>query len=151
MRLERRPGSADGGFALLEVLVAFAIAALALAVLFRVGIDGLVAARVAGHMDEALAHARSRLAAACHGARLTPGTTEGKDGSDFAWRTQVQVADSVGISRGSAEDPGPGLRATLYAVQVTIGWGSGANLFGNHRHQVALATSCLGIRQAEPA
>ena len=103
-----RPGRAGGGFTLLEVLVAFVIAALALAVLYSGGIEGLAATRLASRRDEALARAAARLEAMCHGARLAPGLQSGDDGSGFSWRTQVQVADSAMLAarrrRGSAPE-----------------------------------------------
>ena len=80
------------GFTLIEVLVAFVVAALALAVLYRGGIEGLVGTRSATRRDEAVARATSRLEALCHGARLAPGIQSGDDGSGFRWRTRVQVA-----------------------------------------------------------
>ena len=84
-----------GGFTLLEVLVAFVIAALALAVLYSGGIEGLLATRTATRRDEAVARAAARLEAMCHGARLAPGRQSGDDGSGFSWRSQVQVAESA--------------------------------------------------------
>jgi general secretion pathway protein I len=133
------------GFTLVEVLVAFVIAGLALALLFRGGIDGLIAARVAGRTEEAVARAQSRLAAMCHGARLAPGTQSGDDGGGFAWRTQVLTAATETILRGSEDDAKPPLRATLFAVRVTLSWG-GTLL----PRQVSLATSCLAVAPAGP-
>ena len=131
------------GFTLLEVLIAFVIAALALAVLFRGGIDGLLAARIAGRSEEAVARAQSRLTALCHGTRLALGTQAGDDGGGFAWRTEVLPAGSTVVPRGEEDDPKPALRATLYAVRVTLAWGVPAR-------QVSLATSCLGLELARP-
>ena len=48
----------DRGFTLLEVLVAFIIAALALGVLFQGGIGGLTTANAAARYDEALSRAQ---------------------------------------------------------------------------------------------
>jgi len=55
---------AERGFTLLEVLIAFAIAALALALLFRAASDGMLSVRTAGRYEEAVVRARSHLAAA---------------------------------------------------------------------------------------
>jgi general secretion pathway protein I len=132
------------GFTLIEVLVALAIAGLALALLFRGGIDGLVAARLAGRMEEAVARAQSRLAAACHGTRLVPGTQSGDDGSGFAWRTEVRPATVATVPRGSDDEPKRPFRATLYAVRVTLAWG-GTQV----PREVSLITSCLVLAPAE--
>ena len=139
---KRRPA---GGFTLLEVLVAFAIAALALAALYSGGIEGLVTTRTAIRRDEAVARATARLEALCHGARLAPGPQSGDDGSGFRWHTQVQVADSTVVPRGTADDPHPPLRLTLYSVTVTVTWP------GTLRsHQVSLATRCLAVAPPKP-
>ena len=58
--------STEHGFTLLEVLVAFIIAALALAVLFHAGLSGVQAAQSASHYEQAIARARSHLTLAVH-------------------------------------------------------------------------------------
>lgn len=134
-----------GGFTLLEVLVAFVIAALALGVLYSGGIEGLATTRTATRRDEAVARAAARLEALCHGARLAPGLQSGDDGSGFSWRTQVQVAESATRPRGSAEDPRPPLRLTLFDVGVTISWPGGLR-----PHAVSLQTRCLAAVPGKP-
>ena len=99
---------ADQGFTLLEVLVAFAIAALALGTLFRGTIDGLHTAQIAGRYQEAVTRAESRLAALTTG-NLTASDRQGDDGNGFHWReriTPVETAAPVG----------------LYAVSVAVSW-----------------------------
>ena len=140
------PARQAGGFTLLEVLVAFVIAALALAVLYSGGIEGLVTTRTATRRDEAVARAAARLEAMCHGARLTPGLQSGDDGSGFSWRSQVQVAESAMLARGSADDPQPKLRLTLFSVGVTISWPGGLR-----PHEVSLQTRCLAAVPGKPA
>lgn len=141
----RHPGARDAGFTLVEVLVAFVIAALALGVLFRGGLDGLVSARVAGRMEEAVARAQSRLTALCHGAKLADGTQSGDDGGGFAWRSSVATAGVVIVPRVSEDEPRRPLRATLFAVHVTISWGS------TPARAVTLDTSCLSLAKADGA
>jgi general secretion pathway protein I len=104
----RGPGK-DGGFTLLEVLVAAVIAALALAVLFQGAAGGVQIARVADHMQEAVSRARSRLAVLEHGAPPAPGDQSGDDGGGFHWRTRVT---QVGFGRGVA----------LYDLAVAESW-----------------------------
>lgn len=140
-----KPARQAGGFTLLEVLVAFVIAALALAVLYSGGIEGLVATRTATRRDEAVARATARLEAMCHGARLTPGLQSGDDGSGYSWRTQVQVADSALLARGGADDSHPKLRLTLFSVGVMIAWPGGLR-----PHAVSLATRCLAAVPDKP-
>lgn len=142
-----RPGR-DSGFTLLEVLVAFVVAALALAVLYSGGIEGLATTRTATRRDEAVARATARLEAMCHGARLTPGPQSGDDGSGFSWRSQVQVAGTAmlgGGGGGEGEDSRPKLRLTLYSVGVTVSWPGGLR-----SHEVSLATRCLAAVPGKP-
>lgn len=133
------------GFTLVEVLVAFVIAGLALGALFRGGIDGMITTRTAGRLQEALARTQSRLAASCHGARLTSGTQSGDDGGGFSWRTEVRVAAAATVPRGSDDEPRRPLHATLFAVRVTLSWGGTLRA-----REVSLASSCLALTPAMP-
>ncbi len=117
MRTER-------GFTLLEVLVAFIIAALALAVLFQGAVSGLVAARTAGRYQEAVALARSHLATLAAGGNLIAREVSGDDGDGFHWSGRIAPAGSVLAHRSEddASNGTPPLRATLFAISVTVSW-----------------------------
>src|SRR5918997_799427 len=73
MRADR---GGEAGFTLLEALIAFAIAAFALAALLQGALTGLRAAHTATRTEEALARARSRLAA-LEAAPLAPADQRG--------------------------------------------------------------------------
>ena len=104
-----RPGcQRDGGFTLLEVLVAAVIAGLALAVLFRGAAGSVEAARVAAHVQEATSRARSRLSA-LEGAEPVPGEQAGDDGGGYRWRTRV-----ASVERGGG--------FALFDLDVQIAW-----------------------------
>jgi general secretion pathway protein I len=103
----------ERGFTLLEVLVAFVIAALALGVLFRGTLAGLRTAQTAGRYEEAVTRAQSRLAALTSGS-LTPGDRQGDDGDGFHWWERIVVV--------GAPQPGS-LTLALYAVSVAESWG----------------------------
>ena len=134
MRPDRR------GFTLLEVLIAFAIAALSLALLYRGGVEGLAGATQAARTHEAVSRAQSRLDAACHGGPLFPGIQSGDDGSGFSWRTEVSRADTS-IAKPPAEDTsGDGTRVDLVTVRVSIAFGRG--------RPVSLVTECLSVGAA---
>ncbi len=107
----------EGGFTLLEVLVALVIAGLAVAALVQGSLTGLQSARLAGHYDEALVRARSRLAALGQSGTLAAGTQEGDDGGGFHWRTEVAETASVPAAPGR-----PVPLPALYAVAVTVTW-----------------------------
>lgn len=130
MRADR--GGGEAGFTLLEALIAFAIAALALAALLGGALTGLRATEAASRTEEALARARSRLAA-LEAAPLAPADGRGDDGGGFAWRLRV-----------SPEAVSGGL--TLYAVSVAVAWRD-----GNTPREVRLETQRLGPSAAGPA
>ncbi len=140
----RRPPIRCGGFTLLEVLIAFAIASIALALLYRGATDGLLGSRLAARTDEAVARARSRLAVLCDGAPLTPGEQSGDDGGGYTWRTQINRAATETVARGGEDQPSPPLRADLFAVRVTMMWPGTAR-----PHQISLETRCLAVGAAD--
>ena len=124
-----RPRRSEAGFTLLEVLVAFVIAALALGVMFDGMLGGMRAAAVASHTQEALAIARSRLAgaaAAVRGGPVPGPVAQGDDGHGFHWTVQVAAAGSATLARannllgGSQRAP----TATLYRITVAVAWAS---------------------------
>ena len=118
------PSKSMAGFTLLEVLIAFIIAALAISeVMQAVGIS-LASSRAAAHYQEAVSRAHSRLDVAMHGMALAPADTQGDDGGGFHWHLRVTPAASTirqlpGLARRSAT------AITLYAVSVTISWPDG--------------------------
>ena len=131
-----RGGSA--GFTLLEVLVAFIIAALAVGALLEGAAGGLRNARVAAHTQEAVARAQSRLAAVS--AALQAGEQSGDDGGGFLWRASVVPGAAVVVPRQQGAE-----RTVLYAVTVVVSW----RLDGGSR-QVVLGTQRLGLAPLEP-
>ncbi len=140
-----------GGFTLLEVLVAFIIAALALGVMFDGVLGGMRAAAAAAHTEAALSLARSRLAetlaALQSGAVTAVSDQQGDDGHGFHWAVRVRPGASVelpsaGPGSGLGGDRGqPVPRVTLYSVAVAVGWG----MDGGHR-QVQLDGEKLVMR-----
>ncbi len=154
-RSRPRPAAAapdEGGFTLLEVLIAFVIAALAVGALLQGAAGGLQNARVASHTQEAVARAQSRLAALS--ASLQPGEQGGDDGGGFLWRVSVQPGPAIAVPRPAAASP-PGTqrgappgdrdRTILYAVTVALSWQS-----DGAPRRVVLATQRLGIAPPEP-
>lgn len=123
---ERLPAhsSVEHGFVLLEVLVAFVIAALALVVLYNAGLTGLRATTTSAHYEQAVARARSHLTLAEHASPLISGTWNGDDGGGYFWHLRVTPIASTTVRpnaaltlTGSASVP-----LTLYAITIWITW-----------------------------
>lgn len=134
----------EGGFTLLEVLIAFAIAALGLVVLYRGGLEGLFAARTGARMQEAVSRAQSRLDAACVTPSLTPGVNAGDDGGGFSWRTTVSRDDTRLLKPEEPESTAPPIRIDLLTVRVSVSWPGNARA-----REVTLVTQCLTSGPAE--
>jgi general secretion pathway protein I len=119
------------GFTLLEVLIAFAIAALAVGALVQGAAAGIRNTRESALYAEALSRARSHLAAEERTSPLVPGDQAGDDGSGFRWRTRIVPLEIAPLTGEGTADANPGPRVILYTVAVTIEWQGG---------QVSLAT-----------
>jgi general secretion pathway protein I len=111
----------EAGFTLLEVMVAFVIAALAMVVLYQAGFNGATETATAARYQEAVVRAQSRLASVGVLTRLQPEQLSGDDGGGFHWQLRIASVQSNDT-------------LTLYAVRVT-------ESFGNR--QVALVTELL--------
>jgi general secretion pathway protein I len=117
---DRERGAA--GFTLLEVLVAFVIAALASILVYKAGVSGAAESAVAARYQEATVRAQSRLASIGTLTALQPMQLSGADGGVYHWQVTIAAMRSV-----------PGLG--LYAIRVTESFGD--------RH-VTLVTERLG-------
>ena len=133
----------EAGFTLLEVLVAFAIAAAALTALTQGALGGLHSVRVSGHVQEATSRARSRLATLGRGVPLLPGEQEGDDGGGFRWRQRVAPAGDT-LLAGPGAAPGAAW-PVLLDVSVAVSW----RLDGRAR-EVVLRTQRLALLPPEP-
>lgn len=112
----------DRGFTLLEVLVAFVIAALALGVLYQGALGGLLATRVSGRTEEAVAQARSHLAVVGHGTAIVPGEQQGDDTGGYHWRVMIRQTATRPIAHGDDAAVAKGPHVVLYSVTVWISW-----------------------------
>lgn len=141
MASSRRPSMPrQRGFTLLEVLVAFVIAAMALGVLFNTALSGAATVRNAGLYETALALAQSRLALQGRFV-MREGVSEGEDGP-FRWRVQTtRVAEASGQPGlvNWARQAGQ-MRPILYRVTTTVGWRS-----EGRSREVRLDTQRLGF------
>jgi general secretion pathway protein I len=115
-------GAGQGGFTLLEVMVAFIIASLASLVLYQAGFNGAAETAIAARYQEAVVRAQSRLASIGTLTPLQAAQASGDDGGGFHWILDVTAESSSGT-------------VTLYDVQVTERFGD---------RQVTLLTQKLG-------
>ncbi len=118
---------------LLEVMVAFVIAALSLGAVVDGTLDGLRTASSATRTEEALFRARSRLAATA--AAPVVAIASGDDGGGYRWRSTVAPVAAA------AREGGP----TLMSVQVTVTWDG----TGGATRQVTLRTERLVAAPAQ--
>lgn len=117
MNAECTPQS--GGFTLLEVVVALAIAAVALVGLFQAGSGGMFAVDTAARAQEAVQRAQSHLAAVGRDAALVQGDFTDDDGGGYRWQLRVRP---VATHQALAPGGNAAIPATLYDVEVAISW-----------------------------
>jgi general secretion pathway protein I len=131
--------TAAGGFTLIEILVALAIAGLALVGLFQAGSGGVLAVDAAGQVNEATQRAQSHLAALGRIAAITPGETEGDDGDGYRWRVRARQLAAWQV--GPAAAP---VTITLFEVEIAISWRAGSRQAGGGHRSVVLNSLRLG-------
>jgi general secretion pathway protein I len=134
----------QAGFTLIEVLVAFVIAALAMGALYAGTVGGLNATEVAGKYDEAISLARSHLAAIGRGEPIALQERSGVDGEGFTWHLRIRKHASRMLTlsdQDRANDVKPA-SAILYDVIITESWSA-----GGRERQVTLATRRFDVQQ----
>jgi general secretion pathway protein I len=121
-----RSGSTGGsgstgecGLTLLEVLVAFLIAAAAITAVVRTTTIATALTREAGRYDEAIARGRSHLAT-MSAMPLIDSDRQGEEGGGYHWH--VRVAAEGSVHTGSKLATVPAGLVTLYRISVTISW-----------------------------
>ncbi len=118
-RAANRRIRADQGFTLFEVLVAFLIAAMAIATIVHVASSAAAAARIAGRYDEAVSRAQSHLVLAS-ALPLVESDRQDDEADGFHWHVAIKTA---AIAHPAIR---PGANAassmTLYSITVTISW-----------------------------
>ena len=109
------------GFSLIEVLVAFSIAAVSLGVLFQIYAKGATAAVVGGEYAQAIAIAESKLAEIGLSESLDAGDRNGSEIDKYHWQISVQDYEE--------DQPTDFVsRLSLKQVSVTISWHSRGKL-----------------------
>lgn len=135
----RAAPAGQGGYSLLEVVVALAIAGTALAGLLQaVGTQAHHTA-LARQYAAATALAESMLARTGREIPLRSGTRRGRFDDTFRWRRNVEIHETT-------PGPGPAPPVTPYEVTVTVSWQT-----GDRRREVTLRTLRLNLEAADAA
>ena len=118
----RRPAAPrrQRGYSLLEVIVAFALLALALGLLLGTLSGATRQVRWSGDAGRAALHAQSLLDTVGVGQALEPGRVDG-DFEDGRYRWSLEVSP---WTEGAAPPPRPGA-ARLLELALTVQWGDG--------------------------
>jgi hypothetical protein len=108
-------------------LIAFVIAALAIGVMVDGVVGGLRSASTAAHTQQAVALARSRLAAAEALVLSGPTPQPSQSGEDAGFHWRVDVAATASATLPMPQQVPQGLssvapQATLYAIKVVVSW-----------------------------
>ena len=128
--------AAERGFTLIEVLIAFLIAAAAAGAIVHAATGAVAASRAAGRYDEAVARAESHLAS-LSAAPISDGDRQGDEGDGFHWHVQVAAAGTAQLDSGNSAIPAG--TATLYRITVSLSWRDGVA-----RRAVRLDSARLG-------
>lgn len=121
---------------LIEVLVAFVILSVTMAVILQIFSGGMRNARLADGYSRAVFLAESRLAAAGVERPLVPGEESGQVGQELKWRVSVVPTDDVGAAERQL------LPVLLYEVRVLVEWVEDGRV-----REIVLNTLKLGPRQ----
>jgi general secretion pathway protein I len=136
------------GFTLIEVLVAFAIAAMALGLLFQAASSSGGAARQAGNYEEAVSRAKSHMTVVGRESDIAPGEQGGDDGGGYRWRVKITPSAVAQPPQGARPSQGaqpPNSRLVLYDVEVSVSWAD-----GGRSHAVVLHTQRLTPQGGAP-
>jgi general secretion pathway protein I len=128
-----RCARSEGGFTLIEVLVALAITGLALGAVAGVFGVGLTAHETTSAAETALAVAEQELTLAA--ATPRPGAANGIFANRFAWQTTVAPYTDPAAKAPDAPTAVP----PLYRIAVSVAWDD-----GRHTRAVSLSTLRLG-------
>ena len=124
------------GMTLIEVLVAFIVLSVTMAVIMQIFSGGMRNARLAESYSRAVFLAESKMAAVGLERPLAVGEESGQVGGDMQWRVSVSPAEEDAATNVQL------MPMRLYQVRVAAAWGE-----DGRQRQVELVTFRLGPRQ----
>ncbi|WP_242112336.1 type II secretion system protein XpsI [Luteimonas aquatica] len=130
------------GFTLLEIIIAFAVLAMALTLLLGALSNSAQLVRRSADAGRAALHAQSLLAQTGVGEALTPGTRDGQfEDGRYRWTMRVgEYVDPLRPQQDALRNPvGP----RLLQVALTVEWGE-----GGPRQRLSLETLRLAVADA---
>jgi general secretion pathway protein I len=136
--MKSRARTPAAGFSLLEILVAFTLMALIVAVLMRVFSGGLQGAGIAEDYARAMSLAESKLAGIGSETPLKPGELSGTEAGKYRWKIAMQGYEDSTSSAVPPPQPQALMRVQLLEVMVSVVWSD----YGKDR-QVAMTTLVL--------
>lgn len=108
----------SGGFTLIETLVAIAVLAISLVVIFQLFSGGLKSSRLSEEYDRAIFHAKEKMEELLLSKELSEGIFEGEFEDAFRWRAEI-----VRLEPSRAEEVR--LPFDTLNITVTVMWGYG--------------------------
>lgn len=133
---------ANGGFSLLEVLVAFTVFSLVAATVMQIFSSGVNGATVAQKYAKAAQYAESKLATVGVEEALKEGAKDGKFDDDFRWRVEVRRFEDSAPREQQSLDFEKNHFVQLFEVVATISFTTD----DNQERSVVLSTLQLAPR-----
>ncbi len=124
------------GMTLIEVLVAFIVLSVTMAVILQIFSGGMRNARLAESYSRAVFLAESKMAGVGMERPLMPGEERGQAGGEMQWRVSVTSVEDDATTNAQL------MPLRIYQVRVTAAWGD-----DGRERQVELTSLRLGPRQ----
>jgi general secretion pathway protein I len=151
----------QAGFSLIEMVAAFLVFAIGIAVLMQILTTSMHSARTSSDYTMAALWAQSKLDVIGVGEPIEPGSTNGRFDDDYSWQLDVQQVDPANVepppqaptgAMAGTQNIGPQQRITsgagnpgalqtapfdLYQIDLTVYWGGH---FGSAEHSARFST-----------
>jgi len=116
-RIANPRSNAEGGFALIEILVAVSILAISLVVIFQLFSGGLKSRKLSEQYARGVFHAREKMAETLLNPDLSEGETEGEFEDGYEWQMTITPIPS--------EEDEEKLSVGLLNIRIRITWHEG--------------------------